>query len=517
MDLFTYLMSKKGHNIVIDDDMFAYLLGKANGGGGQIKTASGITINIPDAKKLVNFMLTKESTQDGTPTPNNPIPVETVKGYRNLLNKSNFANIYINSSGVETTDNKNAAFDFISASSNQAYTFSANTTLWRLNIAEYDENQTFIRITFGREVNTNTITTTANTRYIRPTINYDNSTTVTSSIINTLDLQIVEGTTTKPYVPYGNNYVDVKVIGKNLFDISNYFVRETRTNVEVNANSGYVKVTDDRTTVNKMIWFNIPVTSNQSYKISYLNNTFTRIQYIYTDIPFETWNELNAVPRVDIPNNNLLTPTTKYITFVFTMSNAVVEASISNLMLENGLVATTYEEYKETIVPIPLNNNEIVGIGDYKDELIVDKSGHCWLNKKTVKGIYDETVYTIKIDALSSSDYTQFNLTSLLPNCINSSYSKCNYLPYYSGATGAGKTQAGFVQGKINFVLSFPTSIANTVNDFKTWISTHNIVVYAPLETPDLIDLNTTVDLKLFKGVNNISNSEDANMTIEYR
>ena len=55
-----------------------------------------------------------------------------------------------------------------------------------------------------------------------------------------------------------------------------------------------------------------------------------------------------------------------------------------------------------------------------------------------------------------------------------------------------------------------------TLAEWKTWLSTHNTDVYYVLATPELIDLNTTIDVTLFEGINNISNSEDANMQIRY-
>ena len=60
MDLFTYLMAKNGNNTSVHGDLFSYLLGK---GQSQTYTVSGTTIYIPDAKKLVSFMMTKESSQ----------------------------------------------------------------------------------------------------------------------------------------------------------------------------------------------------------------------------------------------------------------------------------------------------------------------------------------------------------------------------------------------------------------------------------------------------------------------
>jgi len=44
----------------------------------------------------------------------------------------------------------------------------------------------------------------------------------------------------------------------------------------------------------------------------------------------------------------------------------------------------------------------------------------------------------------------------------------------------------------------------------------NSLKIWYILATPELIDLQTTVNLKLFKGVNNITNLEDGNMRIRY-
>ena len=121
-------------------DLFSYLLGKnSSGGGGSVDTTdlrevmnmSGINVTsdtpfsqyaqdlydgysniLKDKYTLIDNMnkgtstglitngldlplyeikMTKESTQDGTPTPENPVPIETVKGYDNIFDISQFS------------------------------------------------------------------------------------------------------------------------------------------------------------------------------------------------------------------------------------------------------------------------------------------------------------------------------------------------------------------------------------------------------------------------------------------
>lgn len=81
MDLFTYLMAKNGQNT--GRDLFSYLLGKNAGGSGTYTTFSGTSLNILNTlkSKIKNIELKpSEITQDGTPTPDAPIEVNTVTG-----------------------------------------------------------------------------------------------------------------------------------------------------------------------------------------------------------------------------------------------------------------------------------------------------------------------------------------------------------------------------------------------------------------------------------------------------
>lgn len=173
--------------------------------------------------------------------------------------------------------------------------------------------------------------------------------------------------------------------------------------------------------------------------------------------------------------------------------------------------------------PIPLNSNEIVGIGNYKDGLIVDSDGHCWLNKKTKKIVLN-----------GSENYSVYNASGAQLRRIAITYNidKPAIFKYVgSNPFGTGLSNYFLIDDStknLNMFLQITASSIwylgitdsdskwATANDFKNWLSTHNTEVYYPLETPELIDLQTTVDLKLFKGVNNITNSEDGNMRIRY-
>jgi hypothetical protein len=92
MDLFTYLMAKNNKNT--QKDLFSYLLGKSGGQSGTYTTYTGTILNILNTLKgkIKNIELKpSEITQDGTPTPDAPIEVNTVTG-NNTITISNTDN-----------------------------------------------------------------------------------------------------------------------------------------------------------------------------------------------------------------------------------------------------------------------------------------------------------------------------------------------------------------------------------------------------------------------------------------
>lgn len=389
MDLFTYLLGKKGKNsLVHKGDLFAYLLGKRT--PKEVKTASGTTISISDvtSTKIVSLTLSKESTQDGTPTPENPVEVKTVKGYRNLFDKSTeIKGYYINASGVMIQDN---GFSYSQQIEIQQGIYRLSGICgteglqnYNKRIHGYDEN--------GNWVEQIAVLTVEKNKYFSFNFTINNSTIkyIRLSLLETDEkIILTEGTEELPYVPYGTNYVAI-----------------TNTNG--------------------------------------------------TD--------------------------TNYYT-------------------------------------IPLNGNEIAGIGTYKDELIVDKNGKCWLNKKTGKvvlnGSEDWTQTGTQYEGLYSANITKTDMKR--QNVFNGDiYS--NYFVENSFATQSeGITKSLRPLEYDYIIIRINNTRANTLDTFKAWLSTHNTEVYYVLATENLIDLNYTVDVRLFNGVNNISNSEDMNMTLKY-
>ena len=182
------------------------------------------------------------------------------------------------------------------------------------------------------------------------------------------------------------------------------------------------------------------------------------------------------------------------------------------IMLEKGSVATAFERHIESQIQANLPEGEFIGKLDdtYKDTLNIvykaDGQYHLILNKMIGKVVLD-----------GSETWSKLNLTFYTvikwgkPNAICTHFTN-------NGSDWASNNEE--LKGKFtttNVDNQFKCMLLSdmTLDDFKTWLSTHNTEVYYALATPYEVDLGI-VDITLFNGINHISNSEDANMSITY-
>lgn len=386
MDLFTYLGAKNGKfTLPHKSDLFAYLLGKNS--KLPIQTASGMTLEITAKKtNVLELTLDKMCSQDGTPTPDNPIEVNVAEGYRNYFDKDNVTRIY----GFIDSNNEwgysAAAYSFrIACEPNTDYILSANNsseTIFRAGVTDSDsipDTENVVSMySVVRKINTNnpiTITTGANAKYIVVQFSFANSENSIQSLL------VDKGTTLHPYVPYGTNYINLNV-------------------------------TDGVNSINKQI---------------------------------------------------------------------------------------------------PLNDNFIGGIGNYKDVLTIDESGSISLVKNIGKVVLDGTELN-----WSKSGNTTFD-RFLLGNNIHGIVSAGGYSNYFKmiNTNVASNLYELSNNGNSQIVINYSNYGETTLEQFTTWLSTHNTTVYYVVETPTTTSLGN-IDISLFKGSNIITNSDNCNMTIKY-
>lgn len=222
MELFDYLMTKKGHNT--HRDLFSYLLGKNAGESGTYTTFSGTSLNISNTlqAKIKNIALEGNASQDGTPTPDTPIPIKVVTGEqnikihnKNLFNKNSgidYGKFYTNTGEIGTDTELFIQTLYIPVKSNTPYTISGYYTDY-FRICEYDDEKNFIQRSLGDDSTTSfSITTTTLTKYIR----------ISCFRKNLNSLQLEQNSQTTSYISYQSQSYNITLGNIELCKIVDY-------------------------------------------------------------------------------------------------------------------------------------------------------------------------------------------------------------------------------------------------------------------------------------------------------
>lgn len=172
---------------------------------GKQQTVEGKRISV-EAKnrKIVDISLHGESTQNGTPTPDNPIEIENIEGNiefkvegKNLFDESNTTTQvgYFSSNGtLNSGGGSTVTISYIPINSNTDMTLSGFRLEW---ICFYDKNKNFIERASCSKNNINTFN--KNAYYIRIQAK--------TSVFNLDFLQLEQGSTATDYEPYKSQVV----------------------------------------------------------------------------------------------------------------------------------------------------------------------------------------------------------------------------------------------------------------------------------------------------------------------
>lgn len=454
-----------------------------------------------------------------SPNPSYPQEVKTVKGYRNLFDQNTLVpKKSIDSSTGEIIDfaGTAASEEYISVEPNKIYILSASRNVQILRVSEYASDKSHIkRVQSNTNVNYFTFTVSSNCYFIRISFSYDGG-AMTQEKIDNVNFMLNEGTKELPYVPYGNNYIYTKILGKNLLNI-NY--TETRQSVTVNildGNNFTISGTSTAATTFIPKNFILPAgtyTLCMKYKSGTQNN-----QFIFNMLKANSSNNIAQITKTlnNYSNNTYATFTlseeTELKTNIYIGGSDRTFNINYEIQIINGNIADyNVEPYKEKIILLPLNNNEIVGLGNYKDELIIDKNGKCWLNKKTGKVILNGSENWE--DRPNYTDADRFVLqNTIIPKLTVKSFS--NYFLVKNGVYD--NLYYLCLNNGQQILVNFSQKGTTTLSQFKEWLTTHNTDIYYPTLQENLIDLNYTVDATLFKDINNTYNSNDMDTEIKY-
>ena len=264
---------------------------------------------------------------------------------------------------------------------------------------------------------------------------------------------------------------NVKVCGKNLFDKDSEDVGHVYSSTGSYGISGLWN-TSDWIKASDYITISASTTGSINMLLSEFDNSKTFIQRAQQGGTSKTYN---------------LNTNTKYVRLSYKN-----DIGITNIQIEKGSTATTYEVYQETTYPINLGNIELCKIDTYQDR-IYKQNDKWYLEKNVDKVILNGSETWSK----SANRFVSGKVASVIkPTSSNDEIAKI-FSDKFVGVTINNTIQSQPLNGIAiaasgNLVIYYDAVINFTYGEFRDWISTHNTAVYYVLATPTTTEITDT-------------------------
>lgn len=151
--------------------------------------------------------------------------VEKVVGKNKFNKDGGFINAFVTYDGQIQNANNNAVYDYYEVDSNTTYTLQTSESINGLSVSYFDKDKNFI-IRYNNLVSGSTkkasFTPTDETKYIRINVNYDNETTMTQEIIDTLNIMLEEGSQATEYEEYKEAISLIDLKGNELRSVGDF-------------------------------------------------------------------------------------------------------------------------------------------------------------------------------------------------------------------------------------------------------------------------------------------------------
>ena len=470
----------------------------------ETEEGSIITINNGNIK---NYLIYGNSTQ------------ETRSG-KNLFDKNNYSQDSINI----------VQFDITNLEIGKTYTFSSNIPITWFKISnarngygsvQYSNTNGFAKYTFTMSRNSN-IASSA-TQYLYLGIKGLTFVDTISDLVN-YNIQIEEGSSATEYEPYGampspefpseikntgdlitkdncasygndacdnigKYVVQVKATGKNILDISKLEAVAYSTGLTQSSNTFSFKRTGTKNT--SSIFTKIKLEAG-TYTISGNLTQSDGKNGGYGVYDLEKQEYLVNRSSSGIGTSTFTVPESKIYSLGFFCNYNSVEGTqvtYSNIQLEYGSSATTYELYREATTNIYLDE-PLRKVGDYVD--YIDYS-----NGKVVRNIKSELVSNKTWNYRADDDLIYYTDS----NIMRSNYANSNY--FLSGAQKTGTKP--YVLTVSNVFRLYNKNYWSSLDSYKTWLNNHqDLVVEYPLATP-IEESISLPQIKTVEGTNYIT------------
>lgn len=194
---------------------------------------------------------------------------------------------------------------------------------------------------------------------------------------------------------------------------------------------------------------------------------------------------------------------TLYSSLDYASSNGKT-ATYTDIQLELGSTATTYEPYQGQEFPIDLGSIELAKIGNYQDRIYKEDS-KWYIEKQVGKVVLDGTE-----TGWGWADTARYTITTANIGAREAISDHFTYVNYTGHATTASPS---FDISSNLASIGFHDKDITRLNNFKTWLGTHNTTVYYALATPTTTEITNEALIaqlealgasSLYIGLNNI-------------
>jgi predicted phage tail component-like protein len=319
-----------------------------------------------------------------------------------------------------------------------------------------------------------------------------------------------EGTPTPDYpqdIHTINGDNEVVVCGKNLFDKSKY------QNL----------ITDNERAISGYCIKSIQLQPNTQYTISQSAGTTSSVVLLMNKVPnVNDTNYFDCRKTSDTKTYTTDSSGKLYIGCYWNVNDTQCNERLNecNIQIEKGNEATTYEPSQSNSALLTLGDKEICKIDNYEDKIF-----------KAIKG--DETYDSLSVEEKNTLNYGKWYLRKAIGKVVLNGSENWTYVnsAFRLSMTNLNTTGNDVIKQISNYFKAITYSsnwssydyfvcytldgnvvlknkdITN-INDFKTWLSTHNTIVYYVLATPVNELFNDTIQDQLEDIYNNMISYE---------
>ncbi len=309
-------------------------------------------------------------------------------------------------------------------------------------------------------------------------------------------------------------------VGKNLFDTANKEYSLASLDINISNNELLINGTSTGSTGRFVIADNLNLkTSNYIFSF-FANNIIPNLTFEFYDLEdnlckFESAN--NKTNGSIVIQNHSIKKISAYSNNVQTFSHEI------KLQIEEGSVATDYEEYKSNEYDIDLQDNELVKLtDDIKDEITIDKNGNVSLSKRIGKVVLNGTENWIFNE--SGTNYIRFTL--FINDLINNQENNKKYVAsdyFVSSSIDEAVTDSADANricavSNQRLLIKLVNDNVMNLDDFKAWLSENNVTVYYELAEPTTTSLGQLTNFKTYAGINHffLETNISTNFEIKY-